>query len=73
MVTEETHQEIAGKLFQCFKDKSQLPLLNVTYPDLDVEDSYRIQEYVVSSFLAEGRSIKGYKIGLTSKAMQAMA
>jgi 2-oxo-hept-3-ene-1,7-dioate hydratase/2-keto-4-pentenoate hydratase len=47
-------------------------LLSTAYPEIEVDDSYRIQERVVASFLAEGRSIKGYKIGLTSKAMQEM-
>lgn len=73
MLTTENHKEIAAKIFQCFKNNSQIPLLNATYPEIELEDSYRIQEYVVSSFLAEGRKIKGYKIGLTSKAMQEMA
>ncbi len=73
MLSTDVHQEIAKKIFQCFKDHSQIPLLNTSYPELEVEDSYRIQEHVVAAFQAEGRSIKGYKIGLTSKAMQEMA
>ncbi len=73
MLSTEVHKEIAAKIFQCFKDNSQIPLLNTSYPEIEVQDSYRIQEHVVSSFLAEGRKIKGYKIGLTSKAMQEMA
>ena len=73
MLSDATRREIAGKIVQCFKDNSQISLLSASYPDIEMEDSYRIQEQVVASFVAEGRSIKGYKIGLTSKAMQEMA
>jgi 2-keto-4-pentenoate hydratase len=73
MLSDEVRREIAANIFQCFEDHSQIPLLNTSYPELEVEDSYRIQEHVVASFLAEGRTIRGYKIGLTSKAMQDMA
>ncbi len=73
MLTEEVQKEIAAKIYRCFKTNTQIPLLNTAYPDIEMEDSYRIQEHVVSSFLAEGRKIKGYKIGLTSKVMQEMA
>lgn len=73
MLSPDLHAEIAANIFRCFKDNSQIPLLNAAYPELEVQDSYRIQERVVASFLAEGRKIKGYKIGLTSKAMQELA
>ncbi|MCB1678077.1 MAG: fumarylacetoacetate hydrolase family protein [Halioglobus sp.] len=73
MLSAETRAEIADKIVRCFKDKSQIPLLHTAYPEMEIEDSYRIQEQVIGAFLAEGRRIKGYKIGLTSKAMQEMA
>ncbi len=72
MLSREVRKEIAAKIFRCFRDRSQIPLLSTSYPDIEVEDSYRIQEQVVSLFLAEGREVRGYKIGLTSKAMQEM-
>ncbi len=73
MLSEDLHKEIAGKIYRCFETREQLPLLTAEYPEIEVSDSYRIQEHVVSSFLAAGRKIKGYKIGLTSKPMQEMA
>lgn len=72
MLSAEVHEKIATDIFRCFKEKSQISLLTGAYPEIEVGDSYRIQEHVVSSFLAEGSRIKGYKIGLTSKAMQEM-
>lgn len=73
MLSDDTRAKIASQIFECFKTKSQIGLLSTEYPDLEVEDSYRIQEQVVAKFLAEGRTIKGYKVGLTSKPMQEMA
>ncbi len=73
MLSEDLHKEIASKIYRCFETGNQLSLLTKDYPEIEVADSYRIQEHVVSSFLAAGRKIKGYKIGLTSKPMQEMA
>lgn len=72
MLNDSTRETIARQIFTCFKTKEQLPLLTKSHPDLEMEDAYRIQEKVVQKFIAEGRRIKGYKIGLTSKAMQDM-
>lgn len=40
------------------------------YPALTVEEAYDVQLYNVNQQLADGRTIVGKKIGLTSKAMQ---
>ena len=73
MLTEVQRQDIAADIFRCFVEKTQRGLLTKAYPDIDMEDAYRIQEKVVASHLAGGRTVKGYKIGLTSKPMQEMA
>ena len=44
--------------------------ISTTYPDADVEDAYRISMAVTDLKVARGRTIKGHKIGLTSKPMQ---
>lgn len=72
MLSEDTRKDIASKIHRCIEDGGQIPLLNPDYPDIEVTDAYRIQEYVVSALTASGRTIKGYKIGLTSKPMQEM-
>lgn len=44
--------------------------LTETFPKLTVEDAYDIQSAQVKAWLADGRRIRGYKVGLTSRAMQ---
>jgi 2-keto-4-pentenoate hydratase len=39
-------------------------------PDLGMEDGYAIQTHLVRMLLADGETISGYKLGLTSAAMQ---
>ncbi|WP_116365718.1 2-keto-4-pentenoate hydratase [Parahaliea mediterranea] len=73
MLTAELRQSIAARISRCFAEGGQIPLLSTEYPELEMEDAYRIQEQVVAAFKAQGRRVKGYKIGLTSKAMQEMA
>ncbi len=73
MLSSTLRKEIAGRIYSCFQDGSQIPLLNSSYPELEVEDSYHIQEHVIDAFRAAGRRVKGYKIGLTSRPMQEMA
>lgn len=48
-----------------------IPPLSGTYPGLDVDDAYAIQEIQITGWADAGRGVQGYKIGLTSAAMQA--
>lgn len=73
MLSEETRRDIADQILDCYLNQKQIPLLTETYPDIEIEDSYRIQEYVIEARKADGCEIKGYKVGLTSKAMQELA
>lgn len=60
----------AEALFEAEKERRQIGLLTGTYPDMDMEDAYAIQARLVQRKLDSGRKIVGWKIGLTSKAMQ---
>lgn len=73
MLDLKTREKIVDDLFGVYETRKPLPLLTKTYPGIEVEDSYRIQEMFVARQLAAGRRIKGYKVGLTSKAMQEMS
>ncbi|MDH4040259.1 MAG: 2-oxo-hepta-3-ene-1,7-dioic acid hydratase [Gammaproteobacteria bacterium] len=48
----------------------QVPALTLSYPDMDLADAYAVQQGWVERKLAQGRKVVGYKIGLTSRAMQ---
>ena len=73
MLSETERKNIAADIVRCFRERDQISLLSKRYPDIDVNDSYQIQEYVVDALRSDGRKVKGYKIGLTSKPMQEMA
>ena len=65
--------KIVDDLIEAWRGRKALPLLSKTYPGIEIEDAYRIQEAFVARRVAAGARIKGYKVGLTSKAMQAMS
>jgi 2-keto-4-pentenoate hydratase len=54
--------------------RSRLPIqpLTVTHPGMDVDDAYAIQLLNVDDRVKAGAAVRGQKVGLTSKAMQAM-
>jgi 2-keto-4-pentenoate hydratase len=73
MLDAATRNRIVDDLVEVYRSRKPISLLTKAYPGIEVEDAYRIQEAFVARRLAAGRAIKGYKVGLTSKAMQQMA
>lgn len=63
-------QAAAGQLDQAEKTRSQIGLLSLQDPSITMNDAYAIQAAWVKLKVASGRVVKGWKIGLTSKAMQ---
>ncbi|MFD0916402.1 2-oxo-hept-4-ene-1,7-dioate hydratase [Pseudahrensia aquimaris] len=61
---------IADALFEAERTGVQIAIPSVQHPDITMDDAYDIQQGFVSRKQAAGRSIIGWKIGLTSKAMQ---
>ena len=60
----------AERLHQAEKTRRQIRQLSLDHPAITIEDAYGIQQAWIEIKLAEGRIVKGHKIGLTSKAMQ---
>src|SRR5665647_249439 len=60
----------AERLDNAEKTRRQIRQLSQEYPDITIADAYAIQKAWIAIKVAEGRVIKGHKIGLTSKAMQ---
>ena len=70
MLDQATRAKIVEDLIGIYETRQGLTLLSKAYPGIEVEDAYRIQEAFVARRVAAGARIKGYKVGLTSKAMQ---
>ena len=62
--------EAAERLHRAESQRRQVGLLSLKHQGLTIADAYRIQHELVARKLAEGRRRIGWKIGLTSKAMQ---
>ena len=70
MLPPATVAALARRLYEARKSRVQLRHFSGEYPQMSIEDGYAIQREWVKLELADGRSIKGRKIGLTSRAMQ---
>ena len=73
MLDEPTRARIADALHEAHRTREPVPRLTGTYPEIEIEDAYRIQEAFIRRRVQAGRKIKGYKVGLTSKPMQQLA
>jgi 2-oxo-hept-3-ene-1,7-dioate hydratase len=60
----------AAALYEAEKNRRQIPPLTLAHPEMDMDDAYAVQKAWVDRKVTDGRQITGYKIGLTSRAMQ---
>lgn len=66
-------QNIAQSLYIAQKNKQTIAQLKEQYPHLSIDDAYKIQNYLIQLQQKDGRTLIGYKMGLTNHAkMQAM-
>ena len=70
MLASQTISELARRLDQSEKSRVQIRQFSLEFPSLSIDDAYAIQKAWVDLKIASGRTVKGHKIGLTSKAMQ---
>jgi 2-oxo-hept-3-ene-1,7-dioate hydratase len=61
----------AEALFQAELTGRQTGLLSLAYPGMTMDDAYAVQKALIARRAETGRQVIGWKIGLTSKAMQA--
>ncbi len=71
MISETEAQAAAARLIEAEKTGQQTGLISLAHSGADMDDAYKIQAELVRQKIAAGRIITGWKIGLTSKAMQA--
>lgn len=69
-MTPQDHAAAAADLLAAEQSGTQIGLLTLRHPDMGMDDAYAVQNAILSAKLAQGRKVIGWKIGLTSKAMQ---
>jgi len=70
MLSQRQIEQAADRLYEAEEQRKQIPALTIDYPDMTMDDAYAIQKCWVDKKISQGASVKGYKIGLTSRAMQ---
>ena len=70
MMTPADHSRAAQDLLHAEATGEQIGLLSLRHPGMGMDDAYAVQNAIYKAKLAQGRRVIGWKIGLTSKAMQ---
>ncbi|MEP6971475.1 MAG: 2-oxo-hept-4-ene-1,7-dioate hydratase [Betaproteobacteria bacterium] len=70
MLAADTITSLARQLYDARKTRTQVRHLSQQFPGMTIDDGYAIQRAWVTLEMADGRTVRGRKIGLTSRAMQ---
>jgi 2-oxo-hept-3-ene-1,7-dioate hydratase len=70
MLDDNTVKALARQLYDARRNRTPLRHFSRAHPGMSIDDGYAIQRAWVALEMADGRTIKGRKIGLTSRAMQ---
>ena len=70
MLAQDTVATLARELYEARKSRTAVRHFSARYPAMTIDDGYAVQRAWVQLELADGRTILGRKIGLTSRAMQ---
>ncbi|MDE0367022.1 MAG: 2-oxo-hepta-3-ene-1,7-dioic acid hydratase [Gammaproteobacteria bacterium] len=70
MLNDSQIAQAARSLHEAERERRQVRSVSLQFPDMVVADSYAIQDAWMAMKLAEGRTVCGRKIGLTSRVMQ---
>ncbi len=65
-----TRATVVGQLLAAYADRVPIDPLTSTHEGMTLEDAYAVQLGQMDAFIAQGRTVKGHKVGLTSAAMQ---
>ena len=72
MLSDDVRRAVADALRDAEVERTPIPPLRETWPDIDVVDSYEIQLLNIRQRLQAGARVNGHKVGLSSRAMQEM-
>jgi 2-oxo-hept-3-ene-1,7-dioate hydratase len=70
MLSPDQIKQAAADLLEAEATSTQMGLLSLRHPEMTIDDAYAVQKELINAKLAQGRRIIGWKIGLTSRAMQ---
>lgn len=70
MLEQHLIHQLAAELQQSEQSRVQVEHFSKRYPAMTIEDGYAVSRAWVAMKLAQGRTVRGHKIGLTSRAMQ---
>ncbi len=71
MLNEQEIKIAAGNLYNAERNRAQIDPVTLTHPEMTMDDAYAVQSaWVNRKINIDGRKVVGYKIGLTSRAMQ---
>ncbi len=70
MLNDSQIAEAAWALHDAEREHRQIRPVSLDFPDMEIADSYAIQDAWMAMKVAEGRTVRGRKIGLTSRVMQ---
>jgi len=69
-MTPQDHAQAAADLLNAETTGQQIGLLTKRHPEMGMDDAYAVQNAIYRAKLEAGQKVIGWKIGLTSKAMQ---
>lgn len=72
MTAPDSTTDKARALYEARRTRTAIDPFTDSEPDLGLSDGYAVQNELADLLLADGETIAGYKIGLTSKSMQQM-
>lgn len=70
MLTQDQLRQAADAILKAEETKVPTPQLSRLFPEMQIEEAYRVQDLWAEARLAQGARVAGHKIGLTSRAMQ---
>ncbi|HVZ42720.1 MAG TPA: 2-oxo-hepta-3-ene-1,7-dioic acid hydratase [Ramlibacter sp.] len=70
MFTDELVDRLARELHEAERTHVQLEHFSRRFPGMTIADGYAVSRAWVAMKIAQGRTVRGHKIGLTSRAMQ---
>jgi 2-oxopent-4-enoate/cis-2-oxohex-4-enoate hydratase len=71
-MNDEVHHQLGDALYKALRERSAVEPLTSRYPQMTIEDAYRIQQRLIARRQQDGEHVVGKKIGVTSRAVMGM-